>query len=40
VAIPVTAVLRVLLLTGVEAYRRSPLYNDPASEKSGEVKEN
>jgi predicted PurR-regulated permease PerM len=37
VAIPVTAVLRVILLTAVEAYRRSPLYNDPTSSRSGEI---
>lgn len=33
VAIPVAAVLRVILLSALEAYRRSPLYNDPASSR-------
>jgi predicted PurR-regulated permease PerM len=35
VAIPVTAVLRVLLLTGVEAYRSSELYADAGEESDG-----
>jgi predicted PurR-regulated permease PerM len=35
VAIPVTAVLKVLLMTGVDAYRNSYLYNDPKGERSG-----
>ncbi len=34
VAIPVTAVLKVLLKTGLDAYRNSYLYNDPAAEKA------
>jgi len=35
VAIPVTAVLKVLLLTGVEAYRSSALYADAGDESDG-----
>jgi predicted PurR-regulated permease PerM len=34
VAIPVTAALKVLLKTGLDAYRSSYLYNDPAAEKA------
>ena len=33
VAIPVTAALKVLVNTGLDAYRNSYLYNDPATEK-------
>ncbi|HTY26050.1 MAG TPA: AI-2E family transporter [Desulfomonilaceae bacterium] len=36
VAIPVTAALKVLLMTGIAAYRRSYLYNDNVTERSGE----
>lgn len=35
VAIPVTAVLKVLVMSAVAAYRNSYLYNDPKGEKSG-----
>ncbi len=34
VAIPVTAALKVLMKTGLDAYRDSYLYNDPAAEKT------
>ncbi|MBM3300341.1 MAG: AI-2E family transporter, partial [Deltaproteobacteria bacterium] len=33
VAIPVTAVLKVLLVTAAEGYRKSYLYTDPPSER-------
>ena len=36
VAIPVTAVLKVLLVSAVEAYRNSYLYSDPPQESSSE----
>ncbi len=36
VAIPVTAVLKVLLMTGIAAYRNSYLYNDQMTERPGQ----
>jgi predicted PurR-regulated permease PerM len=36
VAVPVTAVLQVLLATGIDAYRRSYLYNEPPEARSNE----